>query len=205
MDVKGPVAALAVLAVADDIDAGVGLVLDDLLDRLPEAGFVGGLVVGLAILDLAQKLDQFGWPNQAADMGREDAVAGHVSPLIFSSLPGRFHITSGPSPQPSQPAWNGTISAVSERRIRRGRTRTVISSHADARAAARNGTPSVPAGAAGSCGWRPANSAPHRSCRSAFSPARYCLGIGSAGPTSTLRSAPPASVSFPPQEAPCWR
>ena len=99
MDVKGPVAALAVLAVADDIDAGVGLVLDDLLDRLPEAGFVGGLVVGLAILDLAQKLDQFGWPNQAADMGREDAVAGHFSPLNFlfvtRALP--YHLRTVPA------------------------------------------------------------------------------------------------------------
>ena len=168
MDVKGPVAAFAELAVADDIDTGVRLLPDHLLDRFLEAGFVRDLVVGLAILDLAQELDQLGRSYQAADMRGEDAVAGHVSPRIFSSLPGRFHITSGLPPQPSSAGGSDGVEQASGTR-------------------------------------EPFSSPPHRSCRSAFSRDRYCRGTGSAAPPSMLRSAPPASVSALPPEAPCWR
>ena len=74
MDVERPVAALAELAVADDIDAGLDLLAHDLLDRGLQAGLVGGLVVGLAGLDQLEELDELGRPDQAADMGGQDAV-----------------------------------------------------------------------------------------------------------------------------------
>ena len=58
VDVEGPIAALAELAVADDVDAGLDLLAHDLVDRFLQTGLVGGLVVGLSILDLVQELDQ---------------------------------------------------------------------------------------------------------------------------------------------------
>src|SRR5262245_27739926 len=83
VDVEGPVAALAEFPVADDVDAGLGLLANHLVDRLREACLVGGALVGLAILDLVQELDQLRRPHQAADMGGQDAVAGHFSPLAM--------------------------------------------------------------------------------------------------------------------------
>ena len=76
MDVECPVAALAELAVADDVDAGLHLAADDLLDRFLQARLIGGLVVGLLAFDLAQELDQLGRPHQAADMGGANAIDG---------------------------------------------------------------------------------------------------------------------------------
>jgi hypothetical protein len=83
--VEGPVAALAELAVADDVDPGLGLLANHLADRLRQARLVVGTLVGLAILDLVQKLDQLGRPHQAADMGCQDAVAGHFPPHCYGS------------------------------------------------------------------------------------------------------------------------
>ena len=74
MDVEGPVAALAELAVADDVDARVGLLAHDGLDRFLETILVRALVVWLAILDLVQELDELRRPHQAANMGCEDAI-----------------------------------------------------------------------------------------------------------------------------------
>ena len=74
VDVKGPVAALAELAVADDVDARVGLLAHDGLDRFLETILVRALVVWLAILDLVQELDELRRPHQAANMGCEDAI-----------------------------------------------------------------------------------------------------------------------------------
>ena len=88
MDVEGPVAALAELAVADDVDAGLDLLANDLLDRGFQAGLIGGLVVGLAGLDELEELDELGRPDQAADMSGKDTVgaAGHAktSQLAYS-------------------------------------------------------------------------------------------------------------------------
>src|SRR5262249_55208466 len=83
MDVEGPVAALAELAVADDVDAGLGLLAHDRVDRLLQTSLVGGFVVWLAILDLVQELDELRGPDQAADMGCEDAVGGHFPPRVL--------------------------------------------------------------------------------------------------------------------------
>ena len=76
MEVKGPVAALAELAVADDVDTGLDLLAHDLVDRLLEARLVGGLVIGLAGLDELEEIDQPGRPDQAADVGCQDAIFG---------------------------------------------------------------------------------------------------------------------------------
>ena len=92
--VKSPIAALAEFAVTDDVDAGVGLLADDLVDRLLEAGLVCRLVVGLPIFDLVQELDELRRPHQAADMGGQDAIARHfLPPFAFPVC--RFHIISG--------------------------------------------------------------------------------------------------------------
>ena len=82
MHVEGPVAALAELAVADDVDAGLDLLAHDLLDRGFQAGLVSGLVVGLAGLDELEELDELGRPDQAAHMSGKDTVgaAGHAKP-----------------------------------------------------------------------------------------------------------------------------
>src|SRR5262249_16451113 len=94
VDVEGPVAALAELAVADDVDARLGLPAHDRVDRLLQTSLVGGFIVGLAILDLVQELDEVRGPDQAADMGCEDAVGGrcHFAPSL-SVLRARLLIT----------------------------------------------------------------------------------------------------------------
>src|SRR5262249_13206960 len=83
VDVEGPVAALAELAVADDVDARLGLPAHDRVDRLLQTSLVGGFIAGLAILDLVQELDELRGPDQAADMGCEDAVGGHFPPRVL--------------------------------------------------------------------------------------------------------------------------
>src|SRR5262249_15008579 len=69
-----PADRLAELAVADHIYAGVGLRLHHVDDRLREALVVGLLVEALALLPCAQELLQLRWPDQASDMGGEDAL-----------------------------------------------------------------------------------------------------------------------------------
>jgi hypothetical protein len=81
MHVKGPVAALGEFPVADDVDAGLNLLADDLLDRGFQAGLVTRLVIGLAGLDKLEELDQFRRPDQAPDMSGQNAIsAGHAEP-----------------------------------------------------------------------------------------------------------------------------
>ena len=72
---------LAELAIADDVDAGVALRLDDVADRPRQAFLVGLLVVVLAGVDLAQVRDQLRGTDEAADMRRADGRVrvGHVS------------------------------------------------------------------------------------------------------------------------------
>jgi len=81
VDIEGPVAALGEFAVADDVDSGCDLLAHHLVDGVLQAGLVGGHVIGLAGLDLAQDIDKFRRPDQAADMGDENAAGmrGHWS------------------------------------------------------------------------------------------------------------------------------
>ena len=65
---------LAVLAVADDVDAGVGLLAHDLGDGALHPRRERGLVVGLAELLGVEHRDQIGRPRQAAGVGGEDAA-----------------------------------------------------------------------------------------------------------------------------------
>ena len=74
MDVEGPVGAFTEFAVADDVDAGVGLLAHDFGDGFGETRLERRLVIGLAVLDGAPELDQFRRPDQAADMGGQDPI-----------------------------------------------------------------------------------------------------------------------------------
>ena len=65
---------LAVLAVADHVEAGVGLLADHLVDGALHPRRECGLVVGLAQLLGVQHRDQIGRPRQAAGVGGEDAA-----------------------------------------------------------------------------------------------------------------------------------
>ena len=65
---------LAVLAVADDVDAGVDLLADHLVDGALHPRRERGLVVGLAQLLGVQHRDQIGRPRQAAGVGGQDAA-----------------------------------------------------------------------------------------------------------------------------------
>lgn len=73
-DVEGPVDALGEFAVADDIDADIGLLTHNLGDGFGEAGFKGCFIVRLAIFDGAPEFDQLRRPNKAADVGGENAI-----------------------------------------------------------------------------------------------------------------------------------
>ncbi len=107
VDVEGPIAAFAELAIADDVDADFGLLPDDRLDRLPQAGFVRALVIGLAILDLAEERDQLRRPHQAADMRGEDPVDGCLPWFCFFStaIMPRAEATSMRAKSPEIFAW----------------------------------------------------------------------------------------------------
>jgi len=116
VNVKGPVAALAELAVADDVDARVGLLAHDSVDRILQTGLVGGFIVGFAILDLVQELDELRGADQAADVGSEDAVGGRCHfapswPWLVSSSP--YHLRTARAATIS-----GAKSGVSKRRVR---------------------------------------------------------------------------------------
>ncbi len=78
------------LAVADHVDAGLGLAANDLGDRIGQAPVVGGLVDRLARLLRAQEILQRLRPDQAADMGGEDAIgaAFHLARSLFAECKG---------------------------------------------------------------------------------------------------------------------
>ena len=80
-----PADRLAELAVADDVDAGVGLLAHDGGDRLGEAAVIGRLVEAVALLPGAQELLQLGRPDQAADMGGEDAIGAALHAVLRMS------------------------------------------------------------------------------------------------------------------------
>src|SRR4051794_25465511 len=69
-----PADGLSKLPVADHIDAGFGLPADDISDRSAQAMIVCLQVERFARLLGTQELLQRLRPNQAADMGREDAI-----------------------------------------------------------------------------------------------------------------------------------
>ena len=98
VNVERPIAALAELAIADDVDAGIGLLAHDFRDRFRKASLVRGLVVGLAVLDPVQELDQFRRPHQAADVGGHDAIDGHLFLLrliqSFRAIVGRARLVA---------------------------------------------------------------------------------------------------------------
>src|SRR5690242_15780909 len=80
MDVKGPVAPLAELPVADDVDAGLDLLADNLLRRIFQACLVPRLVVGFAGFYFLEEFDKPRRTHQAADVGGPDSIdaAGHI-------------------------------------------------------------------------------------------------------------------------------
>jgi len=65
---------LAVLAVADDVDAGLRLTAHDLLDRRGQASLVSRLVGGLIGLARAVELDQVVGARQAPRVAGQDAL-----------------------------------------------------------------------------------------------------------------------------------
>ena len=74
---------LAVLAVADDVDAGVGLLPHHLRDRARDARVEGAAVVGLAQLLVVEQRDQIGRARQAAGVGGEDAAVAALHHSTF--------------------------------------------------------------------------------------------------------------------------
>src|SRR5262249_27779605 len=90
-----PADRLAELAVADDVDAGLRLLPHDLGDGIGQALVIGFLVEPLACLARAQELLQLGRPDQAADVGGENALSAafHRSSgvgytLVVAAVPG---------------------------------------------------------------------------------------------------------------------
>ena len=77
---------LAVFAVADDVDAALGLLPDNLRDGVLQCALVGRFVVGLAGLLGAKKLLQLRRPDQAADMGGENTVRAAVHGVPFCDV-----------------------------------------------------------------------------------------------------------------------
>jgi hypothetical protein len=71
----------AVLAVADDVDAGLALARDDVAHGVGEAALVSILVVGLAGVDRAQERDQIRGAHETAGVRHHDAVAAHIRDL----------------------------------------------------------------------------------------------------------------------------
>ena len=62
-DVEGPVDALGEFAVADDVDAGIGLLAHHFGDGFGQAGFERAFIVRLTVLDRAPEFDQLGRPD----------------------------------------------------------------------------------------------------------------------------------------------
>ncbi len=76
-DVADP-AGLAEFAVADDVDADLGLLAHDAGDLRAQGALVGGLVVGPAVVARRENVADRHRAHQAADMGDENAVAAAV-------------------------------------------------------------------------------------------------------------------------------
>ena len=64
------------LAVADDVDAALDLLLHDFRDRFGHTALQQGRVVGPVAVLRDEQVDQVVRPRQAADMGGQDAVGG---------------------------------------------------------------------------------------------------------------------------------
>ena len=79
-DVADP-AGLAVFAVADDVDAGLGLFAHDARDFVAQRLPVCGFVVGLAMVARRQDVADRHRANEAADMGYEDTIGAALHGL----------------------------------------------------------------------------------------------------------------------------
>jgi len=69
-----PTDRFAEFAVADDVEADIGLFPHDSDDAVGEAALIGVLVVGFPTALGTQEFDQLGRPNQAADMRGQDSL-----------------------------------------------------------------------------------------------------------------------------------
>ena len=78
-DVEG-VGDLAELAVADAVDAGRDLLLDDLAHRRGETRVEGCLLERPADFARLQELQQIGRPRQAPDMGGQNPLGARLHP-----------------------------------------------------------------------------------------------------------------------------
>ena len=78
-----PADRFAELAVTDHVDPGLRLPAHDLGDRTGHAGLIGVLVERLALLLGAQELEQLRRPDQAADMGGENAFGAALHRARF--------------------------------------------------------------------------------------------------------------------------
>src|SRR6185436_7824899 len=122
VDVERPVAALAELAVADDVDTGFDLLAHHLLDRVFQTGLVGRLVVGLAGFDQLEELDELRRAHQAADVSGQytirDAVGagGHAKPPVLLVL---LAATVAPGTL-EETAWQIQAKALNRRHGRAG-------------------------------------------------------------------------------------
>src|SRR6185437_37194 len=86
----------AELAVTDHIDAGFGLFVYDLRDRIRQTLLVGGLIVRFAGLFRPQKLLQRRRANEAANVGGENTAAAtlHLSSLCIVKSGWRLRLAS---------------------------------------------------------------------------------------------------------------
>ena len=76
-DIEG-VGNLALLTIADAVDAGRELLCDDLLDSGGKARLERLRLERAAGLARLQKRQQIGWSGQATDMGRQNAVGAEL-------------------------------------------------------------------------------------------------------------------------------
>ena len=81
-DVANP-AGLAVLAVADDIDADLRLLAHDAGDFIPQGLFVCGLVVGLPMVARRQDVADRHRAHEAADVGDKNTVGAALHGVLF--------------------------------------------------------------------------------------------------------------------------
>ena len=86
---------LALLAVADAVDAAGDLLLDDLAHRPREPRLERGLVEPLAGLACFEHRQEIGRARQAADMRRQDAVGAELHRALPASFLGKHFTTKG--------------------------------------------------------------------------------------------------------------